>query len=176
MMKRRDKGIYQKCIMNWNRFRNIFRIRFRIFYNRSELSHRICSLSIIVLVLLLPWVWTKRAYFLHGSSSGIVMCIFPEEAQWLWKGVIIYDFIRRVHSTWLLFWLAVTFIHFIIVNNVSPIRAPERAHLDISSYCSFETFKTKLFNLLKILVKPRIYKLLCIRDVYNHFWHHKEIK
>ena len=24
--------------MNWNRFRNIFRIRFRIFYNRSELS------------------------------------------------------------------------------------------------------------------------------------------
>ena len=29
--------------MNWNRFRNIFRIRFCIFYNRSELSH--CLLS-----------------------------------------------------------------------------------------------------------------------------------
>ena len=28
--------------MNWNRFRNIFRIRFCIFYNRSELSH--CTL------------------------------------------------------------------------------------------------------------------------------------
>ena len=30
--------------MNWNRFRKIFRIRFCIFYNRSELSH--CTLCI----------------------------------------------------------------------------------------------------------------------------------
>ena len=44
MMKRgRQRHLPNLCTlvvtMNWNRFRNIFRIRFRIFYNRSELSH-----------------------------------------------------------------------------------------------------------------------------------------
>ena len=30
--------------MNWNRFRKIFRIRFCIFYNRSELSHCVADI------------------------------------------------------------------------------------------------------------------------------------
>ena len=36
--------------MNWNRFRKIFRIRFCIFYNRSELSHctTFCQLYLLV--------------------------------------------------------------------------------------------------------------------------------
>ena len=39
MMKKQDKGTYQKYTpLNWHRFRNIFRIRFRIFYQRFELS------------------------------------------------------------------------------------------------------------------------------------------
>ena len=33
--------------MNWNRFRNIFRIRFFIFYNRSELSHCVTYWSLV---------------------------------------------------------------------------------------------------------------------------------
>ena len=35
--------------MNWNRFRKIFRIRFCIFYNRSELSHWRASAGIDVM-------------------------------------------------------------------------------------------------------------------------------
>ena len=70
--KRHLPNMYTLVVtMNWNRFRNSFRIRFCIFYNRSELSHWLISVQRSVMVsaiglytrLLTSWMYSKNKAF-----------------------------------------------------------------------------------------------------------------
>ena len=63
--------------MNWNRFRKIFRIRFCIFYNRSELSHWLMLLELVWLQEIVQYETSQfidstctymHGWFIYGSQ------------------------------------------------------------------------------------------------------------
>ena len=58
--------------MNWNRFRKIFRIRFCIFYNRSELSHCLQPCKIFCLF----WMYFENTNGPSGSDKF--------KSHWCW--------------------------------------------------------------------------------------------
>ena len=57
--------------MNWNRFRKIFRIRFCIFYNRSELSHCIHKeVNPLRSKILVDQSWVNNPQYLMNTQRG----------------------------------------------------------------------------------------------------------
>ena len=87
--------------MNWNRFRKIFRIRFCIFYNRSELSQ--CSIKQIKG----NFIWKKRSYmpFVNALLCLILFkFVLYDPCFYLFIYFMVFDFRHCLVSVpWILF-------------------------------------------------------------------------
>ena len=72
--------------MNWNRFRKIFRIRFCIFYNRSELSHCVATPGSQILARIFAReYWPRRWTTQPQGSLRFPLLFFSQVSLLGWK-------------------------------------------------------------------------------------------